>query len=360
MLDGLCGKGILPFVVLPEFGDICAEFDKRGILYEITPFYLAIYPLINNLTGLKLRDIILYVPRIIRVLLTNYRANRKMIAIAFKYCPDLIHTNVGPLHNGHYIGKKLKVPHVWHVREYQDLDFKMSPLFSMDSFINKLHFSNNHPIAITKGISKHFDLDKNGRVISNGIFKIGYTQLISEKSPYFLFAGRLEPNKGIDKLLKAFCEFSKTNNELMLYVAGDTNDLIFKDRLTNMVNEDTLEQRVKFLGMRDNIADLMANATALIVPSLHEGFGRITVEAMFNGCLVIGNNTGGTKEILEEERLGILYSGHDELVAAMLRVANNGIKYYFELIMRAQQRATTLYSQEQNVNAVYDYYRGIL
>jgi glycosyltransferase involved in cell wall biosynthesis len=38
----------------------------------------------------------------------------------------------------------------------------------------------------------------------------------------------------------------------------------------------------------------MAHATALIVSSYHEGFGFITVEAMFNGCLVIGNNKGGT------------------------------------------------------------------
>ena len=40
----------------------------------------------------------------------------------------------------------------------------------------------------------------------------------------------------------------------------------------------------------------MSKALALFVPSSFEGFGFITVEAMFCGCLVIGRNTGGTKE----------------------------------------------------------------
>ena len=53
---------------------------------------------------------------------------------------------------------------------------------------------------------------------------------------------------------------------------------------------------VKFLGIRKDIYSLMKNAMALVVSSPSEGFGFITVEAMLNGCLVIGRNTAGTKE----------------------------------------------------------------
>jgi len=50
--------------------------------------------------------------------------------------------------------------------------------------------------------------------------------------------------------------------------------------------------------MRDDVYAIMSRATALIVPSHFEGFGRITAEAMFNGCLVAGYNSAGTREIL--------------------------------------------------------------
>ena len=56
---------------------------------------------------------------------------------------------------------------------------------------------------------------------------------------------------------------------------------------------------LSYLGFRKDVYNLMANATALIVASKCEGFGLITIEAIFNGCFVIGNNSGVTKEILE-------------------------------------------------------------
>ena len=45
--------------------------------------------------------------------------------------PDIIHTNTGVIHEGLKVAKRLKIPHVWHLREYQDKDFNWEafPLF---------------------------------------------------------------------------------------------------------------------------------------------------------------------------------------------------------------------------------------
>lgn len=56
---------------------------------------------------------------------------------------------------------------------------------------------------------------------------------------------------------------------------------------------------IVFLGYRTDISVLMAKAKALIVPSQFEAFGFITAEAMFYGCPVIGRNTGGTQEQMD-------------------------------------------------------------
>jgi glycosyltransferase involved in cell wall biosynthesis len=355
MVDGLIEKGVVPTVILPHRGDLCAELDNRKITYHFTPFFLSVYPSRNNF-----RDYLIYFLRLFRTLYVNYKAFKGLVTLVNKIEPNFIHSNVGPILIGYNIAKRLKIPHFWHIREYQDLDFNMNPLFSMDGFIKKLNMPNNYPIAITKGIFNHFSLSDEARVISNGVFKANFSQFKIQKQKYFLFAGRLEENKGIKNLLAAFFEFAITNNEYFLYIAGNTEDITYKKSLISMVDKSGFKERIKFLGMRDDLIDLMAYATALIVPSIHEGFGRITVEAMFNGCLVIGNNSGGTKEILENENLGILYFGHDELVISLKKVVSKGIEHFYPMIEKAQEQGIELYSQEQNVKAVYEFYEEIL
>jgi glycosyltransferase involved in cell wall biosynthesis len=235
----------------------------------------------------------------------------------------------------------------------------MHPIPSKVGFMRKLDSANNYPIAITHGIFEYFKMQRSARVIYDGVMKKSYSKFVANKKKYFLFVGRLEEAKGTRQAIEAFIEFVKYDIEYELLLAGiGENDFVAD--LHRIVQDSGFSQRIHFLGFRRDVYDLMAQATALIVSSRHEGFGFITAEAMFNGCLVIGNNSGGTKEILENENLGILYSGHDELVSAMKIVVSKGIVSYFQMIKEAQERAVALYSIELNVSAVYDLYQEIL
>ena len=85
-------------------------------------------------------------------------------------------------------------------------------------------------------------------------------------------------------------------------------------------------------------------------------------EAMFNGCLVIGFKAAGTKEILEKNVLGLLYSSGEELLSLMESVANCESSYYSEIILRAQQEAVDSFSIEKNAEMIarfYDYLKSI-
>ena len=63
----------------------------------------------------------------------------------------------------------------------------------------------------------------------------------------------------------------------------------------------------------------MRQAKAIIIPSHNEGFGRCMPEAMFNGCLCIGHDTGGTKEQMDNgteatgEDIALRYQTEDQL-----------------------------------------------
>ena len=127
-----------------------------------------------------------------------------------------------------------------------------------------------------------------------------------------------------------------------------------------------ITDQVKFLGLCKDILPLYQNAKALIVPSLFEGFGFITAEAMFSGCLVIGNDTAGTKEQFDNglemtgEEIALRYTKQEELVQHLIDVTNNPTRHYEPMILRAQQVVAQLYSTEKHAERVYEFYNYIL
>jgi glycosyltransferase involved in cell wall biosynthesis len=354
ILDGIVLNGFLPLVIVSKKGDICVELESRGINYKILPHYFCVYPPTDSVY-----NILMFFFRLFRILWFNFFALKKLVKIAQSYKPDIIHTNVGPVHIGFKAAKKLGIPHVWHIREYQELDLKKSPFPTKNYFIKSLHNPVNFPIAITKGIFEYFSMNAQARIIHDGVIVRDEIKFTESKEKYFLFVGRLAEGKGVHNLISAFIEFCKENEDVFLKIAG-TGDSRYEKRLSTLVQNAGLTNRVHFLGFRRDIYDLMNRATALIVPSHFEGFGFITVEAMYNGCLVIGNRTGGTEEILGNSSCGILYLGQEALVNAMRQVVINGIDSYYPMLKKAQEESIELYSQKQNTRNVILHYEESL
>lgn len=357
MIDGIRQKGVSPYVVLPSYGGLCTLLTDRDIPFTILPYRLSAYP---PFAKGYIKSVILFVPLLIFRVSVNLRAVMKLIVLCRKISPVVIHTNVGPLQIGYYAAKFLRIPHFWHIREYTGVLWH--PLFTIKGFRKRIADSDNHCIAITKGLFDYYKLgSENGRVIYNGILSKEKARFTHHKEKYFLYAGRLEANKGISELLLAFAELVKRGNvDYKLLIAGNTENLRYKKSLLVLVEQLQLSDWVCFLGNREDVFDLMYKATALIVPSLNEGFGRCTAEALFNGCLVIGYNSTGTKEILEEKKLGLLYLTQQELVSAMKSVIEKGVDYFFPMIKKSQEVAIELYSNEQNVEEIIGYYEDVL
>ena len=103
------------------------------------------------------------------------------------------------------------------------------------------------------------------------------------------------------------------------------------------------------------------NESVEIVNSKFEGFGRMTAEALFCGCLAIGRNTGGTKEIIELTGGGFLYSDRvtfNKHIEEVVLFA--GTEKYTEMIFSAQKKVEKIFSIEQNTNNIYAFYKQIL
>lgn len=289
----------------------------------------------------------------------NFLPYRRLCKILRKEHPDIVHTNIGTCAYSFFAAKRCGIPHVWHLREYQTLDFGFHFFPSRGFFLRLLDKS--YSIAITEDLYNfHQRNEINCRVIYDGVMHKDDIFYHEEKYDYFLFVGRIDDSKGAKDVIDAFTEVGKGNEHVQLWLAGEGRDN-YLTMLKNVIATHGLADRVKFLGFRSDRYELMQKAKALIVPSKCEGFGFITVEAMMNGCLVIGRNTGGTKIIMEKTHgCAIPFMTKDELVGAMKEVASRSPFYYKDRILQAQQVVQQIFSIQKHGEDVYDFYQEIL
>jgi N-acetyl-alpha-D-glucosaminyl L-malate synthase BshA len=102
-----------------------------------------------------------------------------------------------------------------------------------------------------------------------------------------------------------------------------------------------LEGKVHFLGKRDNIEELMGSADLLLLPSDHESFGLVALEAMASGIPVVASRVGGLPEVVTEGAEGYLVEPRN--VEEMARKARHILENEtLRLEMGDRARATAL------------------
>ncbi len=116
----------------------------------------------------------------------------------------------------------------------------------------------------------------------------------SVERPYILFVGMLEPRKNIPRLLEAFARLPDAYDLIIVGKKGWKFDQVFATH-----NRLSLRGRVHFEGYASDtrLAQLYANASVFVYPSLYEGFGLPVLEAMQAGCPVITSNISSLPEV---------------------------------------------------------------
>lgn len=280
--------------------------------------------------------------------------------------PDIVHCNTGACDVAYKACMDLNIPHVWHLREYQDLDFHFHVYPSMQALRKKILAVGNYNITITKGVYKHFNLRPIDKVIYDGVFPDIETHVEAQHFPYeyILNVGSFTEAKGLKQLLKAFVDVHQKHPNLHLLVAAK----IFKGSAyyqycCNFVDNNNLNDCVHFLDYRTDVYSLMKGAKALVVASPFEGFGFITAEGMYNNCTVIANNTAGTKEQLDigleqtGQEIALRYNDEKELVSCISSAIKND---FTDMKILAKTVVMRNYTIEHYTEQVYEYYKYVL
>jgi glycosyltransferase involved in cell wall biosynthesis len=181
-------------------------------------------------------------------------------------------------------------------------------------------------IANSKATTKAFQ-DSGGapalvKVVYNGFNPAQYqtqelqvdllrTELVQGKQFMIGHFSRLGPWKGQHILLEALS--SCPENVIAIFVGGAFFGVErYVEELHHQVIELNLQRRVKFLGFRTDIPQLMAACDVITHTSIApEPFGRVIVEAMLCGKPIIAANAGGASEIIQHDETGWLTAPGD-------------------------------------------------
>ncbi len=361
LLVKLCPLGVEPYFIVPDTNGYYATLQEKNIPTLVVNFRPHTYTYTNTV-----KDWLLFLPRMVARGVLNRRASRTIARWLEEEGVQLVHTNVGVAKVAYDAARKLSIPHVYHLREYGDKDFKMYYFPSHKALEEQLKTC--HSISITRDICRYHcgKEGKNARVIYDGIMPERKIMPETPKERFLLFAGRVEPAKGVDFLLRAYGQYCRQSDApLPLKIAGSTAKANYFARMKRIVEEENIGKYVEFLGERNDIMDLMQRALAIVIPSPSEGFGRCITEAMFNGCLAIGRNTAGTKEQLDNglaacgEEIALRFETVAELALNMLAIERNP-QGFSDMRNRAFKVVNSLYSSEISASKVYKYYQEIL
>lgn len=336
-LDYMKAKKNIKFYFLPSY-DMRLDLNRNGLDIELKYF-------IKN----KL----------------NWFIMRKTLRVLKNENLDIIHIN--GLNNGigAIIARKLKIPYVWHIRQLMQED--LSQRLYNQGQVWTLVKAATDVIAISKAVRDKFEKEfgRKIRVVYNGVplanYQVENHEILVNNCFRIILAGRIVYGKGqLDAVKAVQVIVNNGNRAIRLILVGHSQDQ-YADQVKRYVLENNLSDFVDFQEHNSDLRALRATCDIGLICSKKEAFGRITVENQMAGLLTIGSDTGGTLELIEHEKTGLLYrEGDYENLADMIDYALKNKEKMRLLAYNGYQNAINMYSIVRVVDQVLDIYKSLL
>ncbi|HTE22527.1 MAG TPA: glycosyltransferase [Candidatus Limnocylindria bacterium] len=229
-----------------------------------------------------------------------------------------------------------RVPHVWFIREYGDLDHGrvfelgreqtfqdvdlLSQLVITNSETLATHVSQYVPADKVTTLYHPFDTDAMQAAAAQSV----PTPFKSKDSLKLVIIGGIAESKGHQEVIQAVGELNQKGYDTEFCVIG-RGDPAFINTLHELMKKYKIADKVHFAGFQKNPLALAAHADVGIMSSRMEAFGRVTFEYMVLGKPVVGVGAGGTPEMVKDGSNGYLYKYRDtaSLVAALMHYAKD-------------------------------------
>lgn len=344
-----------PIVLFPNKEGVYVDFENKGIKCIVVPI---VYELTYNrdIASLNIAEKLWwYVKRCFKEVQQRWSLYIKLPSLLEGTRIDIVHTNTSAFSIGKFVANRLHAKHIFHVREYQDIDFDGFPVWGWRR-LKWLIRSSDASIAISRGVSSHYSLSglDNSFILWNAIVKSSAIEPIQQKENYILFAASgIVKGKGLHDLLVAYAHSKLPRYDIYLRIVGPVLDDSYNNECQKIIYRNDISNHVEWLGYRDDLKSLQQKAIAVIMPSYNEALGRVAIESMFYGSLVIARNSGGPSEYITNKVNGFLFNSVDELTNQLDYIVENDC---ISIVEHARKFSIDNFSEEvycQKVKQIY-------
>ncbi len=168
----------------------------------------------------------------------------------------------------------------------------------------------------------------------------------------FLYSGRLIADKGINELVSAFLNVRKKYPTITLTFIGNyfpDNPSAITEKQIDLWVEQGL---INYLGMVDNVQELIANADCVVLPSYREGMPRSLLEASAMGKPIITVDSVGCRDVVEDGITGFMakVKDVDSLAQAMIKFIELPLDKKIEMGLNGRRKMEREFDQKIVVN----------
>ena len=192
----------------------------------------------------------------------------------------------------------------------------------------RFSLKNAYSIAVGQAVNKNLKDDvgvTDSKVIYNGVILKQSNRQVDEIMEFdgikLGCIARLSEQKGLTYLIDAISLI--VDDKLHLFIVGDGE---LRAELENKAKELNLEDKITFLGYRQDIVECINSFDFCVLPSVFEGFGLVAIEAFMAGKTMVATDIPGLNEVVTKEN-GVLVPAKDAkaLAAAIESLATDSI-----------------------------------
>jgi glycosyltransferase involved in cell wall biosynthesis len=164
----------------------------------------------------------------------------------------------------------------------------------------------------------------------------------------------LRPEKSHETLIDAAALLTADFPDVRFQIVGGGSR---REALEALVRARHLEERITFLGHREDVSELLTQADIFVLPSRSEAFPNSAIEAMAAGLPVVASAVGGLLDLVDHGRTGLLVDpGSPAQLAHALRQLLTDRRLAARLGEAARAEVTQRYSFERMVTTFEDLY----
>ncbi len=293
----------------------------------------------------------------------NAQAVKDIEKIIEKIQPDLVMTNTIVAPWAAIAAYFRRIPHVWFVREYGDIDHQHVFELGRERMMQDIETLSDMVITNSETLANYVKqyiktLEVRPLYMPFDIEYLEQKSLQENNNPYkfedslkLVITGRIAPSKGQEEAAKAVGELNKRGYNTELCVIGTPADPKDAEALNQVIENYGISDKVHLMGHQSNPLAIIKYADIGVMASRQEAFGRVTFEYMVMGLPVVGANTGATPELIKDGVNGQLYKKGNtkSLIAQVLKYAEDST-----LVRRhgaaAKKRARQMMSGQYNID----------